>query len=139
VSYTNNAGQPVKVGCRVAYAGHRGHLYVGKVLGFTRLGSPRVELENSPVSMVRNRWRQSEVYVKYSGANIWDRRPHTHMKHKTSGHLITMTAWRALSVPEKGQYDYDPGMLGSEWVEFEVPRVFTIVKRSHVVVIEAAA
>lgn len=139
MSYTNNAGQTVNVGDRVAYAGYTGHLYIGKVVGFTLIGSPRIEIEGKFVDMVRNRWRHKEVYQKYSGAPIWDRRPRCHWLHKTAGYLITSDAWRKLPYDERSDYEQDAGQLGSEWIEFQIPYVFAIVKRSHVLVIEPAS
>lgn len=143
MSYVNAAGQTVDVGCRVAYSGYLRSLWIGTVVSFTDLGSPRIEVEGRTVQWVRNRYAHSREYLKSNSAPIWDRRPFCHYRHKEHGYLITSAQWWALPPNNwpandgpRNDYESDPGQLGSEWVEFTKPFIRTIVRRDSVMVIE---
>lgn len=146
MSYVNKAGQTVKEGVRIAYAGYMGYLYLGKVVGFTDKGSPRVELEGRTQPMVRSRYYSNKVHPKVASANIWDRRPYTHYRHTTTGALITSDAfaalprdtWNSTEPSPRDDYERDQGQLSYEWIEFEAPETVAIVKRDYVMVIEEA-
>lgn len=138
MSYTNSAGQTVEVGDRVAYAGYQGNLYIGKVVSFTPTGAPRIELEGKFDSMVRNRWREGDVRWMRAAANIWDRRPHAHRRHKEMGYLVTTEEWSKLSRDERGEYEGDRGQLSHQFVEFQVPAVHPIAKPKNAFVIAKA-